>query len=103
MDPKLYAIRAGSDQFQRGGTIHRVEEVVVRDISLLHEKIPLYDIALFKVAPKFRFSIYIQPAKLPPENLGYDPPILVVSGWGSSGSSTGNRIFKKVIYETHLC
>lgn len=95
MDPKQYAIRAGSDQFQRGGTIHRVTEVVVRDITLLYDKIPFYDIALFKVSPKFRFSYFIQPAKLPPVDLDYDPPILVVSGWGTSGASTGTRVVKK--------
>ncbi|XP_051157666.1 trypsin-2-like isoform X2 [Leptopilina boulardi] len=104
LDPKQYVVRAGSDQFQRGGSLHRVTEVVVRDISFLHERIPLYDIALFKVSPKFRFSIFVQPAKLPSADLEYDPPILVISGWGSTMSSTGNRMSRKekAVVSTYL-
>ena len=84
MDASAYSVRAGSDHFFKGGTVHRVTEIVVYDPTLFENTVvPISDIALFKVRPLFKFSNSVQPAKLPIEGTNPNPKTLVVSGWGS--------------------
>ncbi|XP_033214765.1 prostasin-like [Belonocnema kinseyi] len=83
METSAYVVRAGSDEFQKGGTLHRLTEIIVYDTTLYDEKVPISDIALFKVNPHFKFSSSVQPALLPTAGTFPNPKVLVVTGWGS--------------------
>ncbi|XP_014485087.1 PREDICTED: trypsin epsilon-like [Dinoponera quadriceps] len=78
-----YYIRAGSNRWNRGGSMHRIRNIHIYNDSYISPFIPYHDIALFEVKPPFRFSKTIQPIHLP-KLTDETPRELFVCGWGKT-------------------
>ncbi|EFN87698.1 Trypsin epsilon [Harpegnathos saltator] len=79
-----YHVRAGSNRWDRGGSVHKVRNIRVYNSTYMTwlSDVPYHDIALFKVKPPFRFSRTVQPIRLPRSSTGEIPRRLFVCGWG---------------------
>ncbi|XP_069691850.1 chymotrypsin-1-like [Periplaneta americana] len=78
-----YTIRAGTNNYKRGGSVHKVVHWVYHE--LYEENIPCKnDIAVLEVDPPLTFRPRVQPTRLPSE--GEEPDVgakSVAIGWGS--------------------
>ncbi|KAG7190818.1 hypothetical protein KM043_006887 [Ampulex compressa] len=79
-----YYVRAGSNQWGRGGSIHNVTKIHIYDNATYPYwflRMLQHDIALFEVSPPFRYSKKIRAVRLPKRN-SKPPHKLSVCGWG---------------------
>jgi trypsin len=83
INPRSYQVRAGTLTYASGGTVHTIEEIIV------HEQYrTINDIAVWRVAPAFKFDTNTAAAALPSQ--GTDTPagtVMTVSGWGTTSVS----------------
>ncbi|XP_069691857.1 chymotrypsin-1-like isoform X1 [Periplaneta americana] len=78
-----YTIRAGSNNYKRGGSVHNVIDWIYHE-NYLNHKYWKNDIAILKIDPPLTYSTKVQPTKLPVA--GEEPTVGAASvaiGWGS--------------------
>lgn len=97
----LISVRSGSNRHDAGGTVHNVT------VLSYHEKYDDgnndYDIAVFKVDPRFDFDDKTQPVKLPESSAHVNTNWGLVAGWGYFIVSSFTSIFQATSFEAISC
>lgn len=88
LTPKLYKIRAGSSNWNEGGSVHDIVNIISHNISFTQGGVPYNDIALLEVNPAFKFDGTREPISL--YTMKKEIPVgskALVSGWGRTRNS----------------